>query len=88
MRHAYSLLVLALLAASVLASPELSRSDFRGLKRQLQQAAASGDAAALAAGLGELAADDSERAVELIVPLGVEFPAGGVYEAARDGRAW
>lgn len=66
--------LLAALAATGLAKPNLSSKEFNELKKQAQKAAARGEHGELRSAISGLAKDDSQRAVELIASISAHVP--------------
>jgi hypothetical protein len=85
-RFARSLTLLVALATAAHAGP-MKNADWNDLKKEAQKAAAQGQNGVLVDKLRELAADDSERALDFIAELAVRVPDITVYEAARDAIA-
>jgi len=80
-------LVALLLAGAPAEAEQLSKDEFKSLKRRIARAASQDDAAGIAAAVNELARDDSERAAELIAQVALAVPDGAVYEAASAALA-
>ncbi|MEZ6184966.1 MAG: hypothetical protein R3F62_08160 [Planctomycetota bacterium] len=66
---------------------ELSKKDFKDAQKKLAAAMSSGDESGMASALGELAADDSKKAVDLILKVALTNTAGQVYNGARSALA-
>jgi hypothetical protein len=78
------LLLLAGLVLAVPAQAKLSSKEWSQAKKEFERAVASSDSSAMVAAIQKIAADESKRAVDLLVKIGEQLEDMQVFEAVRD----
>lgn len=76
--------LVAVLVCVAPAQAKLSSSDWKKAKKSFERAVASGDSAAMVEAVHRIAADESKRAVDLLVQIGEKLEDIDVFNAVRD----